>query len=413
MSRPCHLFFPLAFSALLLVSCSSGSKTAAVPPPPAKKVAPKATPAALKPPASAVPTFEHPKIVRGIYLTAWSAGSHTKLNKMLDLLDRTELNSVVIDVRDDGEVYFPIDDPLVKQVQALEKKQKHGENVVAVVKPKALMEMLAKREAYPIARIACFRDHFVPTLDPSRSVQVPGGKPWHDRSGHMWLDPYDKRNWEYLAKIVDYAMDIGFPEIQLDYVRFPSEGKSSTQVFPNHAKYGDPKAHPDDVITAFAHWIGERVRKRGRAYSADVFGIISSGKVDQGIGQTLEKIAAPFDVLSPMVYPSHFAKGEYKIPDPNRAPYAIITKSLADYKRRIPKTPIRPWLQDFSLGVNYGAKEVRAQIKAAHEQGYDEFLLWNAANRYTEGALNKEKAETKTNVAAAPAKSPTAPAAKS
>ena len=343
--------------------------------------------------------------MRGIYLTAWSAASGKKLAKMVALLDRTELNALVIDVRDTGEVYFPVDDPMVKRVHAMQ----HG-TLTAFATPKqahTLLGRLSRAGAYPIARVACFRDSYVPKIDPSRSVQVPGGKPWRDRSGHGWLDPYDKRNWEYLAKIVDYAMDLGFPEIQLDYVRFPSEGKSSTQVFPNKAKYGDPKAHPDDVITAFANWMGDRVRKRGKTYSADVFGIISESKVDQGIGQTLEKIAAPFDVLSPMVYPSHFAKGEYGIPNPNAAPYETIHRSLSDYKRRIPKTAIRPWLQDFSLGApRYGVKEVQAQIKAAHDLGYDQYLMWNAGNRYTEGAYGKEKAARSPQVASDSPQSP-------
>lgn len=349
------------------------------------------------------PTFVRPKYVRGIYLTAWSASSPKKLAKMVALLDRTELNSVVIDVRDTGEVYFPVDDPMVKRVHDMQ----HGTLTAFTTAKQAhtLLGRLSRAGVYPIARVACFRDNFVPKIDASRAVQVPGGKAWHDRSGHYWLDPYDKRNWEYLATIVDYAMNVGFPEIQLDYVRFPSEGKSSTQVFPNKAKYGDPKAHPDDVITAFANWMGNRVRKRGKSYSADVFGIISESKKDQGIGQTLEKIAAPFDTLSPMVYPSHFAHGEYGIPNPNAAPYAIITKSLGDYKRRAPKTAVRPWLQDFSLGApRYGVKEVQAQIKAAEALGYHEYLMWNAGNRYTEGAYGKGEAEGKGQVATPPVK---------
>lgn len=383
-------------------------KPAASPPPPvATKGHPVKSPA-VKPvaqKAADVPTFTHPKAVRGIYLTAWSASSPTKLAKMVGLLDRTELNSVVIDVRDTGEVYFPVDDPMVKRVHDMQ----HG-TLTAFPKPalaKKLMERLSKAGVYPIARVACFRDNFVPKIDPSRAVQVPGGQPWHDRSGHFWLDPYDKRNWEYLAKIVDYAMDLGFPEIQLDYVRFPSEGKSSTQVFPNKAKYGDPKAHPDDVITAFANWMGKRVRDHGCAYSADVFGIISESKKDQGIGQTLEKIAAPFDVLSPMVYPSHFAKGEYGIANPNASPAAIITKSLGDYKRRAPKTKIRPWLQDFSLPKmlpHYGIAEVQAQIKASKALGNEGYLMWNASNRYTEGAYGKPDTVGSNKVETPPAK---------
>ena len=110
-----------------------------------------------------------------------------------------------------------------------------------------------------------------------------------------------------------------------------------------------------------------------------------------------------------MVYPSHFARGEYGIPNPNAAPYAIIKKSLGDYKRKTPKTTIRPWLQDFSLGVHYGPKEVRAQIKAAQELGYNGFLLWNAGNRYTEEGLLKEKAVGSGKVATTPDKPTAAP----
>lgn len=404
MSHARHL--PLLLIPLAVASCAKApaEPDATAKPAPSPGASKPSPTVAVKPPASkvpAAPTFVRPKAVKGIYLTAWSAASKNKLTKMLALVDRTELNSVVIDIRDTGEVYFPIDDPMVKRVHEMQKGR-----LTAFKNPRPLMERLSKAGVYPIARVACFRDNFVPVIDASRAVQLSNGKPWQDHSGHRWLDPYDKRNWEYLAKTVDYAMDIGFPEIQLDYVRFPSEGKSSTQVFPNRAKYGDPKAHPDDVITAFAHWIGERVRKRGRAYSADVFGIISSGKIDQGIGQTLEKIAEPFDVLSPMVYPSHFAKGEYGIADPSASPYAIVRKSLSDYKRRIPKTPIRPWLQDF---FHYGAKDVRAQIKAAEELGYPEFLLWNAGNRYTEGGLLKEKAVGSNQVAPQSPKPSTAP----
>ncbi len=414
MSHARHL--PLLALALVAAGCGSNAKTAQGTLP----TDPKGTGASkppVVPPKSPVakmaeaPSFKRPEHVRGIYLTAWSASSGRKLAKMTALLDRTELNSLVIDVRDTGEVYFPVDDPTVKRVHEMQRG-----TLTAFATPKQaalLMTRLSKAGAYPIARVACFRDNFVPKIDASRAVQIPGGQPWRDRSKHYWLDPYDKRNWEYLAKIVDYAMDIGFPEIQLDYVRFPSEGKSSTQVFPNKAKYGDPKARPDDVITAFANWMGDRVRKRGRAYSADVFGIISESKVDQGIGQTLEKIAAPFDVLSPMVYPSHFAHGEYGIANPNGAPYQIITKCLGDYKRRIPKKAIRPWLQDFSLpGMtpHYGAKEIQAQIKAAHDLGYDQYLMWNAGNRYTEGAYGKEKAASPGQVATSPSEPAPAPA---
>ncbi|CAN5427670.1 hypothetical protein BH11ARM1_BH11ARM1_13380 [soil metagenome] len=362
---------------LLLYSCSGAKSNADPEPKVAKKV--ESVPVVKKPEQ---PKFERPKDVKGIYVTAWVAGGTKKLGQLIDFVKKTELNSMVIDIRDDGEMYWDTNIPLAKAAGA----ERH-----AVRNAKPLMDKLRAAGIYPIARIACYRDHYVPKVMPDRAVQVAGGKVWKDRSGHTWLDPYNKKNWEYLAQTVDFAMDAGFPEIQLDYVRFPSEGKAGNQIFPAKSAYPDKKATPSDVITEFAKYVGDRVRKRNVAYGADIFGIISSTKTDQGIGQTLEEIAEPFDVICPMVYPSHFAKGEYGIKDPNSSPYAIVKKSLTDYKERVPKKTVRPWLQDFSLGVTYGPVQVAAQIKAARELGYNEYLLWNAGNKYSPMPPEKAK----------------------
>ncbi len=334
----------------------------------------------------APPHFTKPEHVHGIYLTAWSAGSKRKMATIYDLFKVTDLNSVVIDIRDTGEMYWKTDIPLAAEVHA---------NDIGVVHGDKLLADLAEHNVYPIARIACFRDSFVPKKFPHRGVMTPSGGVWRDRSGHSWLDPYNKDNWDYIAATVDYALSVGFPEIQLDYVRFPSEGKSKQQRFPGAESYPDKDAKPEDVIAAFADFITKRVKAKGAMVSADIFGIISSSKSDQGIGQELEKVAKPFDVLSPMVYPSHFAAGEYKIKSPNASPYEIITKSLGDFKKRLPGVVIRPWLQDFTIHVpkqpyvKYGVKEIQAQIKAAHDLGYDDYLMWNAGNRYTEAAYAK------------------------
>ncbi len=309
-----------------------------------------------------------------MYWTAWTAGSTKARNKLLDIVDHTELNAVVVDVRDEGTVYFKTgiklaDEKLVTQV--------------AVAKPAALFQSLEKHKVWPIARIACFRDNFVTVNHPELAIQTAQGKVWKDRKGYHWLDPYNKKNWEYVGQIVDFALDLGFPEIQLDYVRFPSEGKTSSQVFPAKKDYPKGQDDEDDVVAAFAKYIGDKVHARHALYSVDIFGIISSMKGDEGIGQQLEKVAAPFDVLSPMIYPSHFALGEYGIKNPNASPYEIITRSLRDYKRRLPKTHIRPWLQAFSLhGITYTASQLKAQIKATRDVGYQSFLLWNARNQY-------------------------------
>lgn len=323
--------------------------------------------------------FNRPEHVKGIYLTAWSAGSRAMRERLLDMVDRTELNSVVIDVRDEGRMFFKTGIALADESHALK---------LAVARPDALFESLEKHKIWPIARIACFRDDFVPIQHPELAVQLKNGKIWKDRAHNSWLDPYNQKNWDYLAQTVEYALDLGFPEIQLDYVRFPSEGKSSTQVFPAKKAYASKATLNEDVISAFARFIGDKVHARKAIFSADIFGIISSTKGDEGIGQQLEKVAAPFDVLSPMVYPSHFARGEYGVKDPNRSPYDIVLKSLSDFKKRLPKVTVRPWLQDFSLaGVHYGAAEVQDQIRAAREVGYDGFLVWNSKSKYDESAF--------------------------
>lgn len=302
------------------------------------------------------------------------------MEKVLQMIDRTEVNAVVIDLRDAGHQYVKSDSALAQEVGAVSR---------AIRDLPKLVGGLVDKGVYPIARIACFRDNFVPKKHPQRSVVDAKGALWKDRAGYTWLDPYNRKNWDYIAETIDLALDAGFPEIQLDYVRFPSEGSKDSMRFPARKYYPDPNAKPTEVVRDFAEFVRERVHAQGALLSADLFGIISSSPSDQGIGQELETIAEPFDIISPMVYPSHFAKGEYGISDPNQAPYGIVKKSLRDYRKRLPDKEVRPWLQDFSLGgVTYGKQQVRAQIKACYELGYTSFLLWNPKNNYTESALS-------------------------
>jgi hypothetical protein len=398
-----HGWFAAGLGACGLAVIGCGKPTASTPPPTSGRKPVAGVPKTPTPPVASKITFTKPEYVRGIYVTAWSAGSKTGRARLLTMLDHTELNTMVIDVRDDGDMYWKNSIPLAAECKA---------NQNAITKPELVLGDIAKHHVWPIARIACFRDHWVPKKHPELAVQLVGGHVWSDRSKHTWLDPYNKKNWEYIAQTVDFALDQGFPAIQLDYVRFPSEGKSDTQRFPAQSSYPDKKAKHEDVIAAFAHFIRERVKARGAEFSADNFGIISSGKSDQGIGQELEKLAEPFDVMSPMVYPSHFAKGEYRIPDPNAAPYEIISHSLGDYKKRLPQKSIRPWLQDFD---HYGVEQIHAEIKAAYQLGYREYLIWNAGNHFTEAAyknndnLLKKGAAPSVSPGKSPAKPPIAP----
>jgi hypothetical protein len=250
------------------------------------------------------------------------------------------------------------------------------------------MQLLEDEKVYPIARIACFIDNNVPRYDTARAVQRSdgSGQAWVERNGRLWLDPYNKKNWEYIGEVVDFAVKLGFPEIQLDYVRFPGGGKKSSMHFP--AKKDWPADTTESqVIQQFAQFIRDRLPKNV-VLSADIFGIVSSNTTkDQGIGQDMAYFPQPFDLLCPMVYPSHYAKGEYGIADPAKAPYEIVKVSVGDFASKLKGKPLRPWLQDFDLGGDYGREEVRAQVKALKELGIQEYLLWNARNVYTPDAV--------------------------
>ena len=337
------------------------------------------TPIAARTNRAEKPRFPRPEHVRGLYMTAWVAGAEKRRAEIIELIKASELNAVVIDIRDTGEVYWPTDIPLVKESKATQ---------LAVPKPDELMQLLQDSQIYPIARIACFSDNFVPKIDPARAVQKADGTPWKERSGRTWLDPYNKANWEYLGDIVDYAIKQGFPEIQLDYVRFPSGGKRSSMVFPAKKEWPEGVTEAQ-VVEQFAQYIRDRIPKM-EALSADIFGIVSSSTTkDQGIGQDLDNFPKPFDMLCPMVYPNHFALGEYGIKVPADEPYLIVSKSINDFLVRVPGKALRPWLQTFG---GYDLEKVREQIRATKELGVQEYLLWNAGNAY-EGKLPKDTSD--------------------
>lgn len=337
-------------------------------------------------------TFATPDHVRGIYLTAWTAGSTKALDKILTNVKGTIINSVVIDIRDAGTMFVKTGLPLATE--------SHSDKIAIRDLP-GLLTKLKAAGIYPIARIACFRDQFVPVVHPDRAVENANGSPWKDRGGYRWLDPYNKKNWDYVFQVANFAIQSGFPEVQMDYIRFPSEGKKTGQVFPSERDWPAGTAQ-SDVIASFAQWMNGKVHDDGAKISADVFGIISSGTSDQGIGQQLQKIGQWFDALSPMVYPSHFSLGEYGIKYPNSDPYGIVRKSLADYRKKTPNLTLRPWLQDFDLNlpnrpkVHYGTEQIQAQFQAAKDEGVGDFLLWNARNHYTYEAFKNYGSGTTT-----------------
>lgn len=347
--------------------------------PPGAAAPPPQEEASPAPPAPTRPSFKRPEHVRGIYATGWVAGSPKRLEELLALIRETELNTLVVDIKDNtGRLTY---DSRLPEVVAAKAGSRRVHDL------EGLLGRLAEEGVYPIARIVVFEDPVLAPAQPERAVRTKDGGVWRTRKGQAWLDPYNRANWDYVLAIAEEVAGKGFPEIQFDYVRFPSDGNAKNMVFP--AADG---TSPADTIAAFLAYATERLHGRGVEVSADVFGLTSTAQDDMGIGQVIEKVAAEVDYISPMVYPSHYGPGNYGLADPDAHPYETVYKSLSDavYRTEGLRAQVRPWLQDFSLGHKYGPREVRAQIQAAYDAGLTDWLLWNPASRFTPGALEKE-----------------------
>lgn len=318
--------------------------------------------------------------VKGIYISSWIAGSPDLFAKQVALADRTEINAMVIDVKDaTGYVSYDSNVALADELGLEEHRIKDID---------ALMVTLREHGIVPIARIVAFNDPKLSAARPEWGVQHKNGGLWKDDKGASYTNPYNRQVWEYLLDLAEDAADRGFREIQWDYVRFPSDGKISDAVYPGRDR------SKEDEIAAFLAYSRARLEKKGVWVSADVFGLTVHVRDDLGIGQRIEKVARSVDIVSPMVYPSHYYSGVYNIKNPNGEPYEVIKNAMADSGRRLSGTGaiVRPWLQDFSLGkvYLYGVEEVRAQIQAVEEQGYVEWILWDPSVKYTEGALRAD-----------------------
>jgi hypothetical protein len=188
--------------------------------------------------------------------------------------------------------------------------------------------------------------------------------------------------------LANEAVNLGFSEIQLDYVRFPDEKRLVREaVFP--LANGRVRAQ---VIREQLDFTRQALRGTGVPMTIDVFGLTATDTTDMGIGQQWEMFVDQADVVLPMVYPSHFAPGTYRISNPNAAPYTTIDRALKDAARRTAAIPnaaaVIPWYQDFTLGPpRYGVAEVRAQIRAGYDNGVKSWMLWNPGSRYTVAAL--------------------------
>jgi len=314
---------------------------------------------------------------KGLYLTMDSAGTPSTMASLVTFMRAHEgLNCMVIDVKDNsGRV--PTRPPA--NIPALPGHYTHIP---------ALVRVLHDYEGYyMIARIVAFQDPYRASTALERAIRNADGSLWFDRDGRLWLNPYDMKNWEYVKDIALWALEMGFDEIQLDYVRFPDNAQGLEKTGAVLMPGADEFQGRADAIVAFLKYVDEALGKK--AYlSADIFGFVTVALDDMGIGQKLEQLADAVDFISPMVYPSHyFNPGIYGFQLPEAYPYEVVSKAMDQAIQRTTglRSKIRPWLQDFSMRVHYGPVEVQGQIQAVFEHDIETFMLWNPANVFTDG----------------------------
>jgi hypothetical protein len=327
-----------------------------------------------------VPRMKRPEAVKGLYLNAYAAGSDAKLDRLIRIANETEINAFVIDVKEAGEVSYHSRIPFANALGA-------DRNYIRDVR--AMLTKLRENNIYPIARIVVFKDGPLAKARPDWAVQHVDGGHWLDRDGYRWVDSYNRNVWDYNIAIAREAIELGFAEVQWDYVRFPDVPGSLMRQGVWPAAEGRSKA---DGIRDFIVYSREKLGKYDVPIAADVFGLTTSAGTDMGIGQLWEKLADVTDVLLPMVYPSHYQRGSYGIAHPNASPYETVKTALEHGVRRSSKIDesarIVAWLQDFTLGPpKYDPSYVRAQIDAVYDAGLEEWVLWHPGSNYSIEAL--------------------------
>ncbi|OHA80145.1 MAG: hypothetical protein A2747_00775 [Candidatus Yonathbacteria bacterium RIFCSPHIGHO2_01_FULL_44_41] len=347
-----------------------------------------------------------PSAVKAIYMTACVATMPSFREKLVRIADTTEVNSIIIDVKDfSGTIAFSALHPLLK------------DNMGTGCRTKDLREFieeLHKKGIYTIARITVFQDPYYTKAYPELAVHKKSdGRVWKDRKGLSFVDVSAKPYWEYVVALGKESYAMGFDELNFDYIRFPSDGDMKDIDF-TWSK-GMSKAEALEHFFAYLH---DSFKNTGAKTSADLFGMTTTNTDDLNIGQVLERTMPYFDYVAPMVYPSHYPPSFNGWKNPNNHPYDLIkfvmtrggdraeastttvphfggervgTSTPAVYTKDIyDRNKLRPWLQDFDYGGDYGSAEVRAQIQATYDSGLNSWFLWDPKNLYTKEALKAE-----------------------
>lgn len=374
-----------------------------------------------------IPDVTHiptPEPMKAIYMSQCVVGTPSFRDKLVALIDETELNSVIIDVKDfSGKIGFTTDNPILAPAVS----DACGANDM-----KEFIKTLHSKNIYVVARITVFQDPYYTSVHPELAVKkASDGSVWKDHKGLAFIDVGAKPFWEYIVELGRESYNIGFDELNFDYIRYPSDGNMKDIDF-TFSK-GVSKAEMLERFFAFLYesfYTGEtptsglRSSTRGAssdvnrpALSADLFGYTTTNTDDLGIGQVLERTLPYFDYVMPMVYPSHYNSGFIGITKPATSPYEVVKYSMDRSVQRarllgvagastatstdmvflreqsqkghgnINAGQMRPWLQDFDLGATYTPEMVRAQMQATYDAGLTSWALWDAGNTYTCAAL--------------------------
>ncbi len=323
-----------------------------------------------------------PQPLRAFYMSSWTASSVTRRSAIIKQISETNINAVVIDIKDDtGRVSFLIDDPAIAQT---------GSPVNRIRDIDALIAELHEKNIYVIGRISVFQDPYLAVHNPDWAIRSNStGGVWKDRKGLSFLSPTSRDVWEYIIALARASHERGFDEINFDYVRFPSDGIISDIAYPNIQ--GKTRA---DFLEDFFVYLGTEMKASNIPTSADLFGMTTTSRDDLGIGQVLERALPHFDYIAPMVYPSHYPKQFIGIANPASEPYRIVHYAMSSAVTRAKAIGYEPekfrtWIQDFNLGATYTASMISDQITASETAGVTSWMVWDPSNTYTLAAYRQ------------------------
>lgn len=310
--------------------------------------------------------------VRGIYMPLGILTSERRVRELIELVERTELNAIVVDVKNDrGWLAYP---------SAEVKAQQSGAYQPRVMDIRQFLSLCKEKGIYIIARLVVFKDSTLAAAYPELAVHRTNGELWIDSEGSAWLDPFLTEVQDYNIAIAKEVALLGFDELQFDYLRFPSDGDVS------EIRYSQESTLESRcrTINEFCARLRNELKPYAVLLSADIFGLTVwvAPEEDMGIGQRVIDIAPHMDYISPMLYPATFISGNLGYDNPLLYPYEVVYRSCMELAKRT-KTRIRPWLQHYSWNnVVYGAEEMRLQKQAAADVQTYGWMFWNAAGKY-------------------------------